>query len=77
MLKLADGEKHVTSFRGSHFLLLLDLLLLLLVVLHNLQPLSLHQAPLLDVELLFCLQGETKINQKETLHHSIIGHFKP
>lgn len=45
----------------SHFLLLLYLLLLLLVVLHDLQPLGLHQAALLDVELLFCLQGETEI----------------
>lgn len=49
----------------SHFLLLLYLLLFLLVVLHDLQPLGLHQAALLDVELLFCLQGETEIIQKK------------
>lgn len=42
----------------SHFLLLLDLLLLFLVVLHDLQPLSLDQATLLDVELLLSLQVE-------------------
>lgn len=48
----------MTSCHDSHFLLLLYLLLLLLVVLHDLQPLSLHQTALLDVELLFCLQGD-------------------
>lgn len=40
----------------SHFLLLLDLFFLLFVVLHDLQPLSLHQATLLDVKLLFSLR---------------------
>lgn len=42
----------------SHFLLLLDLLLLFLVVLHDLQPLCLDQATLLNVELLLGLQVE-------------------
>lgn len=48
-------QRHVSSDPDSHFLLLLDLLLFLLVVLHYLQPLGLHQTALLNVELLFCL----------------------
>lgn len=54
-----DSMCPVTPLHDSHFLLLLDLLLLFLVVLHDLQPLSLDQATLLDVELLFGLQVET------------------
>lgn len=50
----------VISRHDSHFLLLLDLLLFFLVVLHDLQPLGLDQAALLDVELLLRLQVETK-----------------
>ena len=45
----------------SHFLLLLDLLLLLLVVFHYLQTLRLHQATLLDVELFLSLQRGTVV----------------
>lgn len=52
----------VIRLHDSHFLLLLDLLLLFLVVLHDLQPLSLDQATLLDVELLLSLQVETKFS---------------
>lgn len=51
----------VIPLHDSHFLLLLDLLLLFLVVLHDLQPLSLDQATLLDVELLLGLQAETEV----------------
>lgn len=57
----------VISRHDSHFLLLLDLLLFLLVVLHYLQPLSLDQAALLDVELFFCLQVEAHFTQQESL----------
>lgn len=46
----------VMSRHDSHFLLLLDLLLFLLIILHDLQPLSLDQTTLLDVELFLCLQ---------------------
>lgn len=52
----------VIRLHDSHFLLLLDLLLLFLVVLHNLQPLGLDQATLLDVELLLSLQVETEFS---------------
>lgn len=52
----------VIRLHDSHFLLLLDLLLLFLVVLHDLQPLSLDQATLLDVELLLSLQVETEFS---------------
>lgn len=60
----------------SHFLLLLDLLLLFLVVLHDLQPLSLDQAALLDVELLLGLQVVTggvlfKIRQRSSSHLAV------
>lgn len=48
----------------SHFLLLLDLLFLLLVVLHYLQPLSLDQPAFLDVELFLRLQEETQFTQQ-------------
>lgn len=61
----------VISRHDSHFLLLLDLLLFFLVVLHDLQPLSLDQAALLDVELLLRLQVETKFQ----LHHHIVYVF--
>lgn len=61
----------VISRHDSHFLLLLDLLLFFLVVLHDLQPLGLDQAALLDVELLLCLQVETKFQ----LHHHIVFVF--
>lgn len=58
-----EGGEHlmgtVIRLHDSHFLLLLNLLLLFLVVLHDLQPLSLDQATLLDVELLLSLQVET------------------
>lgn len=54
-----DSMCPVIPLHDSHFLLLLDLLLLFLVVLHDLQPLSLDQATLLDVELLLGLQVET------------------
>lgn len=45
----------VQHVRGLDLLLQLDLLLLLLVVLHDLEALLLHQAALLDVELLLGL----------------------
>lgn len=51
------------SRHDSHFLLLLDLLLFFLVVLHYLQPLSLDQTALLDVELFLRLQEETHFTQ--------------
>lgn len=59
----------MTSRHDSHFLLLLDLLLFLLVVLHYLQPLSLDQTALLDVELFFRLQEETQFSRQEILRH--------
>lgn len=52
----------VIPLLDSHFLLLLNLLLLFLVVFHDLQPLSLDQATLLDVELLLSLQVETEFS---------------
>lgn len=55
----------VIACHDSHFLLLLDLLLFLLVVLHYLQPLGLHQAAFLDVELFFGLQEETQFTQHD------------
>lgn len=58
------------SRHDSHFLLLLDLLLFLLVVLHYLQPLSLDQTALLDVELFLRLQEEmhfTQMKQKSSV----------
>lgn len=61
------------SRHDSHFLLLLDLLLFLLVVLHYLQPLSLDQAALLDVELFFCLQEETEFTQQTSFLWSSIS----
>lgn len=53
------------SRHDSHFLLLLDLLLFLLVVLHYLQPLSLDQTALLYVELFLRLQEETHFTHIE------------
>lgn len=67
----------VISRHDSHFLLLLDLLLFLLVVLHYLQPLSLDQAALLDVELFFCLQVEAQFTQQESLRTFISFFFAP
>lgn len=62
----------VISGHDSHFLLLLDLLLFLLVVLHYLQPLSLDQTALLDVELFFRLQEETEFTQQEILQQDVV-----
>lgn len=59
----------VMSRHDSHFLLLLNLLLFLLIVLHYLQPLGLHQTALLDVELFFSLQEETQITQRNLIIH--------
>lgn len=56
----------VMSSHDSHFLLLLNLLLFLLVVLHYLQPLSLDKTALLYVELFFRLQEETEFNQQKS-----------
>lgn len=59
----------------SHFLLLLDLLLFLLVVLHYLEPLSLDQTALLDVELLLRLQEEaqfTEMRQTPARYRSLL-----
>lgn len=56
----------VMSRHDSHFLLLLNLLLFLLIVLHYLQPLGLDQAALLNVELFFCLQEETQVAQRNS-----------
>lgn len=41
---------------NSHFLMLLNLLLFLLKVIHDLHPLRLHQTTFLNVEFFFCLQ---------------------
>lgn len=42
--------------------MLFNLLLLLLIVLHDLYPLGLHQATFLNVELLLCLCTEGEFN---------------
>lgn len=52
------------SGHDSHLLLLLDLLFLLLIVLHDLQPLRLHKSALLDIELLLSLQGAAKSHSR-------------
>lgn len=54
------------SRHHSHFLLLFNLFLFLLVVLHDLQPLGLDQTALLDVELFLCLQGESGFISEES-----------
>lgn len=57
-MKGKDFTCPMICHHDSHFLLLLNLLLFLLIVLHYLQPLGLHQAALLDVELLLRLQEQ-------------------
>jgi len=57
--KYANEGLKVTHLKNfySHFLLLFNLFLFLLIVLHYLQPLSLYQSSLFDIKLFFCLQA--------------------
>lgn len=73
MLQEQEVESHFPSRaslspangQGSlHFLVLVNLLFLLLIELHDLHPLSLHQTPFLDVELLLGLKRVT--NNRDT-----------